>query len=61
VVKVVRIAVLPGSIGAVFDDPVSSSGGGGSRHSSAEERRTGHTDLTSKSIMVEHAMIGGYA
>ena len=60
VVKVTRIAVLPGSIGAVFDDIVNSKRGGGSIHESDNARTTGHTDLTSKSMIIEHAMIGGY-
>jgi len=52
VVKITRIAVIPGSIGAVFDDPVTKRSGG-----SEGARNTGHTDLSSKSMMFEHAMI----
>jgi len=55
VVKITRIAVLPGSIGAVFDDPVPKR----STSSFSGARDTGHTDLSSKSLMFEHIMIAG--
>lgn len=54
IVKITRIAVLPGSIGAVFDDPAPKRSSGGSFESA---RSTGTTDLSSKSMMFEHAMI----
>jgi len=54
IVKITRIAVIPGSIGAVFDDPVTKKSGG---FSSATN--TGHTDLSSKSLAIEHMMIEG--
>jgi len=52
IVKITRIAVIPGSIGAVFDDPVTKRSGGFSGATN-----TGHTDITSRSMMIEHALI----
>lgn len=56
IVKITRIAVIPGSIGAVFDDPAPKR----ARSGGVENARSiGSVDLSSKSIMVEHMLIAG--
>lgn len=59
VVKITRIAVIPGSVGAVFDDPAPKKTGSHSSSGFENARDLGAIDLSSKSLAMEHMFISG--